>query len=496
MMNFKKKCLLFCLMILHFILLCSASTGDLQELYLNTEYTEIIKKLESKDFKHMAVEEQLLYTECKARTGGGYLVLRDLNTLIAKKKPDDNILAVAGILYHAMGHMETARKHLNSALAINPHNSKALLAKALLMLYFRDFDKAEQYFSRAGAENPALSRSRLYQNFGLEIYHASRNIDKILEHYQLLIASAKERAKPDTARKFQLDARMMEQVKGQRLYQVSTRSQRVELPIVNHSKNDFYKCLQLKIGGESYNVLLDTGNAPGWVIHNGKLLEELTNLTGNEGQVSTGSVEKKLSSRSILTREITFEGLNLKNLKGIFFNKPRPGYFDANLNPLYIRDRVVTMDYANNKFILRSKKQFDNDLAKETRDSWSKLPLYGYEWPFIPAEINGYARGLAMIETGAEDVSIKLEFAQHIHLPLTPKTKTWRGKEYNYHETSIDVLVGIHLFHRPKTGVWPKRFYDTITGLYDNIMIGPWALEGKYILSFDPFDRVVILQSR
>ena len=89
--NVQKTILLICFLNLHFIWLSAASTGNFGELYFETNYAAIIKNLEGKDFKQMTAEEQLLYIECRARTGNGYLVLRDLNTLIAKKKSDDNL---------------------------------------------------------------------------------------------------------------------------------------------------------------------------------------------------------------------------------------------------------------------------------------------------------------------------------------------------------------------------------------------------------------------
>ena len=147
--------------------------------------------------------------------------------------------------------------------------------------------------------------------------------------------------------------------------------------------------------------------------------------------------------------------------------------------------------------MLRTKEKFDTDLKAKENYRITKLKVYGAFWPFIKVNVNGYAPGLAMIETGAEDLSVKLEYARRINLNLEPAVKTWRGKEYKFEKTkNLIVKAGSHIFMRDESEVWPVRFTDDLTGLYDSIMIGPYALNGNYILSFDPFANRIILESR
>ncbi|NOX88065.1 MAG: hypothetical protein GXO77_03495 [Calditrichaeota bacterium] len=493
-MFFKVRFILIHFFIIIALSLTRASDVDLKKMYLNADFDEIVKALKDSSFSELSLDRQLLLLECRARTGDGYSAVGNLHELLAQNNDNDSLLAAAGIVYHALGNWEKADNFLDNALTLNPLNSKALLAKAMLTLYFRNFNKAELFYEKAGEADPELKESLFYRICGNEIYDASRNVTKLMKHYESSAEYYRNTKKPDKARKIEIRLNMLKRVKRGTLYSVRTNSDKVELPIVNFAPNSYYKCLLLKAGNKNYKILLDTGNATGWSVHNPELLNKLGHYSGGVTEASTGSVEKSLKSKFILTPEVDFGDFKISDLKGIFFPKPRKEYFDANLNPIFIRDRVVTIDFINNKFVLRSKKRFDEDLAKTPANSLSKVRFYGYEWAFAPVQINGYASGLAIIETGAEDISVKLKYAQFINLPLTPKVKTFRGKEYEYHVSDIDLMLGVFLFRRPQVEIWQKRFYDTITGLCDNVVIGPWALEGKFILSFDPFDNVVVLQ--
>jgi len=481
----------FCL-----FLISLAGGQELSELYYQMDFEEIIQKLEKTPLDSLTADQQRLLIESQARTGNGHLVLKSLLQLMSENPYDDQILTTAGILYHSLGNLQQADAFLTSALRINPENSDALLAKAMLLLYFRRFAEAEEYFQRAGEVNPPLKQTQLYRLIGSELYSASLDPSKIIRYFEFLRNYYSSVNDIKRSRKYEGKIRLLAGIRDRSLYLVNTRSDRVEMAMVNFAPNVFYKCLILKNGNKSYKILLDTGNAVGWTVHNPELLTLLENRFGGMQNTSTGSLEKSFQSAEILTSSLDLGDFKIVNLLGNYFKKPRENYFDANLNPIFIRNRVVTLDFIHNKFLLRSKERFDRELSEESAQTVVKLPFYGYEWPFIPVLVNGYAAALAMIETGAEDVSMKEEFARFIHLPMNPAVKIWGNKKLAYFEASeVGIQMGTFLLYRTKLEIWPKRFYDRITGLYDQVMIGPFALESKFIISFDPFENMVVLQT-
>jgi hypothetical protein len=132
-------------------------------------------------------------------------------------------------------------------------------------------------------------------------------------------------------------------------------------------------------------VLLDTGNEPGWTIHAPELLHLLPHHEGGRSSVSTGSVDTAMVARRLITERVELPGATLYALHGHFFPRPREPYFDANLNPFVIQDRVVTLDYVRGEVLIRTKERFDRDLAEVDPGSVARVPLYGCDWGSSPS---------------------------------------------------------------------------------------------------------------
>ena len=57
---------------------------------------------------------------------------------------------------------------------------------------------------------------------------------------------------------------------------------------------------------------------------------------------------------------IDFGDFKINGLPGLYIPKPRPDFYDANLNPSFIRNRVVTIVFVHTIYIVscESKAQF------------------------------------------------------------------------------------------------------------------------------------------
>lgn len=472
----------------------SQAGPGIPELFRAARFGAIVERLAEEPFDLLERAEQSMLIESLARTGEGFRAVPLLNRLLHEGDYDEELLTLCGIVNTSVGDLAKAEECLTQALQVNPGHPRALVSSSMLMLFLRNFSKAEELFERALAMEPELVSDPLFLLIGIKVRQLTGDPERLLSAYQALAEYHREAGHERSASRYEKDLEMLRESGPEPLFRVHTTSDRVELPMVDFTPGIPYKCLVLELEGAEYRIVLDTGNAPGWTVHDPSLLDKLDNVFGGMVSTSTGSVESAFDSRSLVTSALDFGPFRLSRLQGLFFPKPREAYFDGNLNPIFIQDRVVTMDYVNNRFLLRTKERFERDLSEIPKTRFTRVPFYGWEWPFVPVKVNGYADTLAMIETGAEDIHVKLEFARFINMPLQEAVKTFRGREYSHHKGNLDALVGTFLFHRSEVEVWPRRFSDNITGLSDSVMIGPVALEGTFIVHFDPFDNQVILQ--
>ena len=466
---------------------------DFLILYKSKKFSEILKKGSEIGYGSLDMSQKLLYLESQARTGKGHEAIPEILKILNKKPVQSKTQTTASIIYHSTGKIKKAKKYINQALTLDSNNVKALFTKALILTDQHKINQATDILSMLIQRYPDYIKTRLYFLIGKRICKASGNparmVDFLKTHLKYL---EKENRKDFIKAQIELYQRFI----NKPLFHIESTKDEVEIPLVNF-KNSKYKCLIFKHKNKKYYILLDTGNSPGWTLHEPELKDILISQKGNEDSISTGSVKGKLRSYQIVTDKIDLGDFSVNNLTGSYFRKPRKRYFDGNINPYFIENRVVTMDFINNKFILRTRDKFEEYLKSNEEYHRSVIKVIGTAWPFVPVHLNGYASGLAMIETGAEDLSLKLEYAKSINLPLTPKTKMWQGKKYHHHETDqLFVNIGNHVMMRNNSEVWPVRFHDELTGLFDSVMIGPYALDGKYILSFDPFENRIILETK
>jgi hypothetical protein len=317
---------------------------------------------------------------------------------------------------------------------------------------------------------------------------------KLKEVYDLLAQKHKKNDKR-YYQNFIANSRFLKKALKGTLFDVETTADRVTVPFAGQTGSDDKKTILLNIKDKPYRVLLDTGNAVGWFVYSSELKEAVKVVRGGRAFTRMGIEDASLEGYHIYCKRIDFGNVTLSHLAGQFLAKPHPDFYDANLNPLFIRNRVVTLDFIRQEMVLTTKERFEKELTARQGVTLARLPWYGYERAFVPVVVAGTS-GLGMIETGAEDIAVKLDFARRLGLPLKPQNRYLaNGKVFQYHKTTVNVSVDKFTFQREGAEVWPlDRIYNPITGLTADVVIGPSALQGKFAVSFDPFEKKVILE--
>jgi len=247
--------------------------------------------------------------------------------------------------------------------------------------------------------------------------------------------------------------------------------------------------------GFAYRILLDTGNRAGWTIHHPGLLAQLKSRQGGRMFSEIGTHAGFLEGSFVFTKTLQLGALRLTGLAGLFIPKPQPDFYDAALNPAFIRNRSVTLDYGEGTFRLDPPGIPGPGSGRTT--AGARLPWFGDRYVYVPVKANG-KDGLALIETGAKDIALNLDFARKFGCPLTSRTRYLAsGEAVSYHETALSVSLGPFVFERGAVEVWPfQQLRDPLTGLVPDVVIGPEALAGSFILTLDPFENVVLIGKR
>jgi predicted aspartyl protease len=395
---------------------------------------------------------------------------------------------------HAIGRIHLADEYASRALEINPDNIRALHARAMLDLYLARYNAARLSLERIIELGADPARSFLMFQTAHEIYSACRDMDALAQIHEERAAYLESIGEIAAAGNKHRDAKFYREIAEREFYSCGAVDDRIEIPLVDYPAGTPYKCAVMVIDGKEYYVLIDTGNSVGWTVHGNELRRKLVSIRGANVAPQSGVTRRALTGHNIITDSIALGGIKLRNLLGVYFPKPRGGSFDATLNPFFIRDRVVTIDFVNDLLILRTKERFDSDIAELPAESISRLPCYGYRWLYVPAIVNGADSALALIETGAQGVSLRLEFAELIGFPFIERRVTaTSGEIRTYHEASVEIKLGSHKFIRRSAKVWPVRFRDEITGMCDDVMIGAYALQNRYVISYDSVKREVIV---
>jgi hypothetical protein len=476
------------------------ATVNTEQLYLNGRFADILSFFEANekrtDFQALTLTQKLLYIECLARTNKGRQAEQKLKPLLNAHPENPEVMATQAIIHFSMGRLEQSKTLVQAVLAKTPKSPRALLTHIMLQLYYREFQQAAKIYKTLTALDPKWANSDLLFIVGLDLYHTMGNGGKLGQMYKNHTSGTGYSAQ-NRKENLKADYKMYKKAAKQPLLSIHTTSGKVEIPFDPSPGNIRVNTIIMTVKGIDYKVLLDTGNATGWLVHSRKLRDLLKPRKGGRTVSRIGSQASLLTGYRQWYKKLDFNGFSLLNADGVYVPKPHPSFPDANLNPLCIRDRVITLDFKNQKFILRTPQRFEKDMA--VRKGTSKpirLPWYGYKHALIPIAIKNQP-GLAMLETGAEDIALKLEFAKNLELPMTPLKKfLGNGSVLQYHKTPLTLDIRGLILKRSNAEVWPfDRFYHPITGLTPDVIIGPKAMDKHFIISFDPFNRLVYIAS-
>jgi tetratricopeptide (TPR) repeat protein len=470
--------------------------SDLDFLYKMAQFSRIAAILEGSGFESLTLQDKLLYIECLAKSAQRNEAAKLFQETMADHALSCQTHTTAGIVHTSRGQFVEAEDHLKKALALDPECPKAWMAMMTLELYMQNHEEARNIYEEIKKRNPEWAESYLFHLLGIEVYGALGDIAKIAELHELQADKIKKFDKKQHLN-FQKTFRLYRKESKKKAFQSQTATDKVNLPFVELTNKDSYAAIPLKIKDKLYKVLLDTGNRAGWTIHSRELEKGLKHRLGGTVLTQIGGEEGMLHGDLLLTKRVAFQDFTLNHLPGMYIPKPHPDYPDANLNPLFIKDRVVTLDFRNKELILRTKEWFQEDLALASAqpEKTAKLPWYGYEQAFIPVLVNKTHEALAMIETGAEDITVNLDFARWHGLDLKPAVRYLStGKEFPYHSTSCLVSIGQFRMQREAADVWFfHKLPDPITGLMPDILLGPNLFKDRFVLTFDPYQKIILI---
>jgi len=467
--------------------------SKLETLYFENKYQDLLQILKKRGYANLDLIQKSIYIECLARSAKGNHAKPLLNQLLLTSPDSVESLIAASSVYLSLGNMQKTQLYLSEALKIQPVSPRALFIKFNLLLYQRKHQEAEIIFKQLRNLSKQWRESLLLFMTGLELYKMKQKPGLIKKFYQEQAQFIKNHNK-EKFKKYKANARLVNWAGKNNLFDIKSSQTRIEIPFCSNAANVRANTIPLILNGQTYTILLDTGNTTGWIVYSMELNETLKSRTGSEITVRAGTESVFLTGQYKLYKSIFLNQFNLINLWGIYLPKPRPDYPDANLNPTFLKGMVTTMDFVNSKLILRTKGQFEKDLSLVPAPNISRLPWTGSKFCYLPVRVN-HNQALAIIETGAEDIAIRLEFAKNIQLPLTPHLKHLpSGEASAFHQTVAEIKVGNFSFYRSRSEVWPfSRFKHPITGLTPDIIIGPATFKDKYSLSFDPFENQIII---
>jgi len=471
-------------------------TPDLEKSFWQADFASVIAHLEKQDENALSPKDRLLWIECLARTGRSDLAEEKLHRLTAGLLPSSSILAAAGNVYLAQGCKEQAERAVAEALALEPVSEKAVLARVILSLFSRDFAGAERWYRKLLGMIPGFRESFLVYLIGLEVYSARRDPQTLRRLYEERASQWKDRDKK-YADSLKANARLYQSALKIPLFSAAGPLTESVIPFGRNLEDPRSNIILYEARGLEYRVLLDTGNRAGWTIHHPGLLRQLRSQRGGRIFSEIGTHAGLLEGSSIFTKKLEYEALSLTGLTGLYVPKPQPGFYDANLNPSFIQNRVVTLDYVERQLRLSPPGTSGPNLDVTTAEDAAKIRWFGHRLVYVPVKV-GSKEGLALIETGAKDISLRLEFARKLGWPLAARTRyLTSGEAVSYHVTPLRVTLGPFIFERDAAEVWPfQQLMDPLSGLMPDVVIGPEALAGSFILTLDPFENLVHLEKR
>ncbi len=472
---------------------------DHDRLYKMGQFSALASLLNRTGFENLSIRDKFTYIECLARSARRSDAEKLWQKSMADFTPSCQAYATEGIVCTSFGRFAEAESHLEQALRLDPECHKARMAMVLLDLYRQKYRQAQLTFESFMKGNPDWAESYISHLLGMEVYGASGNTEKIAGLYG---NQADKYRKVDDSlyQNFRKNSRLYRSQAGNTAFRTQTTSERVALPFVESTGTLNCPAVSLKIDDKLYKVLLDTGNRAGWTIHSRELEKQLKNRSGGTVLTQIGAEEEMIHGHYLLTSQLYFRDFALHCLPGIYVPKPYPDYPEANMNPLFIKDRIVTLDFIHREMILRTKERFHEDLVRATSqsDEIISLPWCGYEQAYIPVMVDKGYRALAMIETGAEDITINLDFALRSGLVLEPAiTYLPTGEEFRYHKTPIRMEIGHLRIWREETPVWfLEKMADPLSGLMPDVLLGPDFFKERFVLTFDPYRKIILISEK
>ena len=470
--------LLFVLMLIP-ILKGNSENNDIKEIYLEGEFGKIIEKYNESGPDKWGIEIQLIYIESLIRDGESERAGNLIRKAISAGGMSPGLRILEGMKALAEGDLIAAEDIAVSVDEKNRGVGTLLQLKFYIELYKRNFIKAESILSELHSHESGFGESRLFFLMSAEYYRVAKEFGKLSHLYKERMKGLSKRKNRDYYMNLKHNYKLYK-TKTDQVFWADSDSDKIVIPFEKNGKGAL-KSISLKKGEEEFSILLDTGNTSGWLIHSRDLRENLKSVNGGRIVMQVGTESGNLDGFNIFSRILEFENFSIKGMFGNYIPKPRSDFFDANLNPAMIRNRIVTLDFINDCLVLRTKERFDSDMVKNEKMEIMKIPWYGYKYPMVPV-ISNSRNSLAIIETGAENISVRSDFAVQLGISMTPRSKYLsNGEVFQYSLGAINVQLGKYIFVRNDAEIWPLlRFRNNMTGFAPHIIIGPVALSGKF----------------
>lgn len=470
----------------------SGNIKNVKQIYLEGNFKALAEFFRKKTFEKLTPENKLLYVESLIRSGKNKLARKHLEKLKESSYKISETKALEGMNFLASGELFKAENIINKAILSNPGSLRIMQARLLILLYLRRFNEAEIWLNRLSLSDREFRNSHLFYLLGMELFRGKGEPFKLSGLYRERLREKKKFKNTQYYSNLKLNYKLYK--KKVIPFFIESKSDKIELPFEKGGKNHL-KSIRYRSGEKYFSILLDTGNTTGWLVHSRNLRGLLKPSRGGRTVTQIGSESGKLNGFNIYCKTLAFDTFMIRNLFGIYVPKPNPEFFDANLNPIFIKNRVITFDFINNTFILRTKEKFKKDILNESEREVMLIPWFGHKYPLVPVLFNK-SKELAVIETGAEDIAIRLDKAKELNLPMIERSKYLsNGKIFKYFLTFAEVQLGKYMFVRNNAEVWPiKKFLNRVSGFSPHVIFGPMVFEKKFIVSFIPFENIIVFE--
>ncbi len=491
-----KKSIIVNILVLVFLLVPilngNSDKNEIREIYLEGGFGRIIDNFSEPGPDNRDIDFHLIYLESLIRYGEIKRAEKFMARIKTSKDVIPGLKALEGMMALAKGDLIKAEDISKISDDKDSRSAVFIQLRFYVELYRRNFDKAELFLSELRNHKSGFGNSHIFFLISSEFYRIVKDFEKLSLLYKERMKILKKKNK-EYYRNLKQNYKLYKR-KTEKIFRVDSDNEKIEIPFENKGKGAL-RSIALNIGDKTYSILLDTGNTSGWLIHSRNLREDLKSIRGGRIVVQVGAESGNLDGFNIFSKSVDFGKFSLSGMYGNYVPKPRSDFFDANLNPAMIKNRIASLDFINNRFILRTKEKFDSDILKNDKNVIMKIPWYGYKYPMVPVICNS-KNGLAIIETGAENISVRSDFASKMGIILTPRSKYLsNGKVFKYSLGPVNVQLGKYIFVRNNAEIWPLlKFRNRMTGFAPHVIIGPEALSGKFIVSFVPGEKILVFE--